>query len=74
MCVCVRGVLCKYQDWQSSDLSEARKKSCSACLSSQCKFKLLESDTEHFLLDIFKYSTTLEKGFLVTIITIKLKV
>lgn len=42
-------------------------------LVSQCSFKLLEFDHSQIVLNIFKYSTTLEKGFLVIILTIMFK-
>lgn len=40
---------------------------------SRSGFKLLESDPELFIFDIFKHSTTLENSFLVTIIIITFK-
>ena len=42
-------------------------------LVSQCWFRLLEFDHSQIVLNIFKYSITLEKGFLMIILTIMFK-
>lgn len=49
---------CKYKDCQNNYLHEAREKPGSR-LSSQCWFKLQESDTGQLILGIFKYRTIL---------------